>query len=1358
MKWYSSLSQVVLDDKNKKLANLRSALPDGILDFYVNILTCLLKCICAVYNGKVQIFKDMLRLDGWESIFRMTLQKEASFRNVIRDYSDERKISYLELLVDLYRSAAEDEVMRKLFVINMRTEIQSLQHRKDDLIPESSNWILSNDLFLQFTSWKDGNRCRRLWIKGKAGMGKTMLLIGIVRKLEDEVASQAETRFDPPYLAYFFCQGTNGRLNTATAVVRGLIWMLLRQEHSLIQHAMGLSGQNLDDDLSTFLDLKNILLAMLRNPIMKRVYIIIDALDECVEASRSDGVPGRGQLLDLISQLSRDYPNVKCLASSRDELDIEMKFSRAREKSWESLQLELDRKVLAGPIEAYITKKISDLERQYVAEWELDGEVEEEARELIRSKLRAVTKEMHRKADGTFLWVALIFMRIEDERTELRELPRLVNETPDKLEEIYERMMLQIRTGKDGNSRLCRKALGIATTANRPLRLSELRLLADFPRDASPLKILKLCRFFRIAEDDDQQKTVYMIHQSAKQWLEQQLSEGLLDPVEGTGSDHLASAHAFLAKRCLQILGGTLRKNIWNLPHSGVETSQIQPRSQGKVSGISGDRVVYSPHPAEDDLTPAAYAALNWFDHVSKAASHDNGTILMAILSFMKHQFLYWLEALSLLHQTGEGTAIISRLTRYAEGLSNLGNSSKTITDLISLARDANRFALYYRGIIEKAPLQVYAAGLAFSPAGSQIRRLFERERPAWITTAPIVEEQWSPCLQTLESHKGSVFSVAFSHDGKRLASGSNDKTVRIWAAETGALQQTLQGHRDWISSVAFSHDGKQLASGSDDKSVRIWDVETGVLQQILMEHQDRVSSVAFSPRGNQLASGSHDGKVRIYDPKTWSLYRVIEAADVWVLSVAFSNDGTSLAAGLHDGKVGVWDVDSGLEHSLHQAHKGSVSSVAFSHDDRRLASGSYDKTICIWDTANGELLQTLEGHKSPVLSLAFSRKGSRLAFGSRDNLVRVWNSQTNVIERSLKGHRNSTLSVTFSPDGKRLASGSQDKTIRIWDAETEATQQTSQSHINSVSSLTFSHDGKLLASGSFDNTVRIWDAGTGVLRKVLEGHRNSVYSLAFTADGKYLASASHDKTVHIWNTEKWSLHNTLKGHRNSVFSVAFSPDGQQLSSASHDKTVRIWVTETGALRHVLKGHSNAVSSVAFSYDGKLLISGSHDKTVRIWDAETGTLRRTLSCQSSISSIAFCRDGKRIAAGTHDETAMIWNAETGEVDQSVKIGSAPSALWFSKDESGLVTERGYIALQPPPYNNQLSARSTYSLLADKSWITLNGEKLLWIPWEYRPVCLMLQDHKVAIGCASGRVLLLRFSSTISPEYHVNTCN
>src|SRR5271170_3381234 len=142
--------------------------------------------------------------------------------------------------------------------------------------------------------------------------------------------------------------------------------------------------------------------------------------------------------------------------------------------------------------------------------------------------------------------------------------------------------------------------------------------------------------------------------------------------------------------------------------------------------------------------------------------------------------------------------------------------------DFYLMTRDANRFLLYNRYIVENAPLQVYTSALVFSPTMSRMRMLFRDEEPSWINTSPIMQENWSPCLQTLEGHTGSVTSVAFSHDGQQLASASIDETVRIWNAETGVLQQTLEGHTDSAMSVAFSHDGQRLASTSDDKAVRI--------------------------------------------------------------------------------------------------------------------------------------------------------------------------------------------------------------------------------------------------------------------------------------------------------------------------------------------------------------------------------------------------------------------------------------------------------------------------------------------------------------------------------------------------------
>ena len=421
-----------------------------------------------------------------------------------------------------------------------------------------------------------------------------------------------------------------------------------------------------------------------------------------------------------------------------------------------------------------------------------------------------------------------------------------------------------------------------------------------------------------------------------------------------------------------------------------------------------------------------------------------------------------------------------------------------------------------------------------------------------------------------LEGHDDTVRSISISPDGKTLASGSSDKTIKLWDVETGREIRTLPGHDDWVRSISFSPDGQTLASGSSDKTIKLWDVETGAEIRTLPGHDRQVLSVSFSPDGQTLASGSSDNTIKL------------------------------------------WDVETGAEIRTLEGHDEEVNSVSFSPDGQTLASGSYDKTIKLWDVETGAEIRTLEGHDEEVNSVSFSPDGQTLASGSLDKTIKLWDVETGAEIRSLSGHDEEVNSVSFSPDGQTLASGSYDRTIKLWDVETGAEIRTLPGHDRQVLSVSFSPDGQTLASGSYDRTIKLWDVETGAEIRTLPGHDYSVISVSFSPDGQTLASGSYDRTIKLWDVETGAEIRTLPGHDRQVLSVSFSPDGQTLASGSADRTIKLWDVETGAEIRSLSGHDEEVNSVSFSPDGQTLASGSADNTIKLWDVETGAEIRTL--------------------------------------------------------------------------------------------------------------------------------------------------
>lgn len=287
-------------------------------------------------------------------------------------------------------------------------------------------------------------------------------------------------------------------------------------------------------------------------------------------------------------------------------------------------------------------------------------------------------------------------------------------------------------------------------------------------------------------------------------------------------------------------------------------------------------------------------------------------------------------------------------------------------------------------------------------------------------------------------------------------------------------LWKTLQGHFRPVTSISFSPNGKTLASGSRDMTIKLWNVETGMQTRTLQGHSDQIDSVTYSPDGKILASSSDDETIKLWDVATGREIRTLQGSFFSIYSVTFNPDGKTLASGSEDGTIKLWNVATGTEILSLQGHSSKVSSVTFSPDGRTLASGSVDGTIKLWNVAMGTEIRTIEGHSDRVDSVAFSRDGTKLASGSRDNTTKLWDVSTGR-EIYIFPSNSSVTAVIFSPDGKTLASGSDDSSIKLWNLETGKEIRTINSNSASITSLTISPDGKTLASGSDDNTIKLW-------------------------------------------------------------------------------------------------------------------------------------------------------------------------------------------------------------------------------------------------------------------------------------------
>jgi WD40 repeat protein len=562
---------------------------------------------------------------------------------------------------------------------------------------------------------------------------------------------------------------------------------------------------------------------------------------------------------------------------------------------------------------------------------------------------------------------------------------------------------------------------------------------------------------------------------------------------------------------------------------------------------------------------------------------------------------------------------------------------------------------------------QVHLAQQAWE-AGNihRARELLEAQKPGkgeedlrgfeWRYLWPLCEDQ---SLARLTGHTNWVFTVAFSPDGKLLATGSRDRTVKLWDPTTRLGVATLAtDHRDAIISLAFSPDARTLATGSADHTVRLWDIASR-RRIAALDGYEGWPEVAFSPDGKLFAAGggadgfpSRAPLVTLWDVRAKRIVARLRSADPWIAGVAFSPDGKTLATGSRGRTVTFWSITTGQPVARFDRRDGARV-VALSPDGKLLAStGQGSGGITLWEIATGKA-SLLASQSASVQTLAFSPDSKTLASGDSDFTARLWDVRTRQQRAVLLGHSEAVMGVAFSPDGRLLATASLDHTVRLWDTRMRPRQSVFRGPSSGeVTDVAFSRDGKTLAC-SGDQGVRLWDIGLGQEVVRLPRSPARMDCVAFSPDDTMLAAGGKGNTVRLWDVRSRREVRALTGAALDAQDLEFSPDGQRLAGAIGNEA-RLWdvasgqqVASFGWRKRVL------VEAVAWSPDGTLLAVGG-EGTLKLWSLASGRELTPLVDQPwpsphGIHDLEFAPGGRLLAAGalsTEGKAMVLWDVAT----------------------------------------------------------------------------------------------------------------
>ncbi|PGH09068.1 hypothetical protein GX51_00821 [Blastomyces parvus] len=1172
------------------------------------------------------------------------------------------------------------------------------------------------------------------WLKGMAGTGKST----IARTVAGKLASEARLA------GSFFFSKRRANLTNAAQLFTTLSSQLTEVLPGLRSHVCAaieerrdIAGKSLSEQWEHLIFRP---LVRLDDSLREGLYppfelvFVIDALDEC------EGDDDLKEILPLFSQL-KDFRIIKLrvFMTSRPETLLRSRFSRIPDAYHHDEDLHKINPSDSQDDKDDITKlfehELALMRREIPLQDNWPGK--ERVKKLIL------------KADGLFIYAAtacrFLAAAASEKWAEVR-LDTILSDDIDQIspqrniDSIYTQILKfsianKIEKEKTEICGLFRRILGPIILLFNPLSIDALSKLLSVPKEEINDVLRDLHSLLLVPKSEEE--PIQALHLSFPEFL----SDPDRCPTEFLIDRNIT--HAKLTERCLESMSNILRQDICDLKLPGILARQVEKSTVAKSI----------PNHVQ-------YACCYWINHL--LATDLTPVLDEKIYRFLRDHILHWLEALSLLRKIGEG---VNMMVDFSETLSSIQHKSDPLHMIV---HDAKRFMLYFRPMLEDAPLQIYISGLLFSPKNSIIRDIHINCIPTWIKARHTPANDWSALLYSIESRYGWYHVAKFSMEDRYLVAPNMYGNVNLYDFKTGVPRGILETGQKYGNTWRFSvsPDGQfvfcYLDPPMQQSGYSIWNIATRDRYPIHLENGLQVVGAEFSLNSELLATALDDRTIRLWDSKTGAFRATLTGLEqTRFISISLNDKHLAYSGGP---EVQIWDLCT--RNLCRTFCSSSYCKIEFSPVNQVLALVLTDKTILLWDPETDTSF-ALEGHEYRMSAINFAPNGQLLASGDNHGVLRLWNVSTRICLANLgRHHPGSIVDIQFSPDGHFFASASFDGTIKVWDLASKL--ETPRNYFmgnRKTRRVQFSRDSKYLASVSNDCTT-LWDLEIKFAGHSMSGPRKHS-RLDFSPDGKFLAH-SWQKTkndnslktlVMIWKTKTGALHKSYRFSHCHDVDVTFSYDSRMLGILIGKSIKLCYLNAETPDRELSGSYAYGYRSFVISPTGRFVALLTTDDNaspsgpapfVCLWEPGRDKYTR-ISFHGLLSPrndcvLAFSADEKVLAAAAEKE-AFLWNLDSNQLEK--KIHDSPISIYFGLYEGYPIDltydEDGKDVTWVFPRNAGHSGPDMHKLdHGSGTWVGWKHNRLLWLPPQYHSKPHATNTGVFAMANEFGQVMLVYF--------------